>query len=91
MHPVVHHLVALRSHSLRNLALVVREHEVHSAAVDVEVSAEILATHRCTLAVPSWEAVAPGARPAHDVLRRRLLPEREVCLVALLANTIKSA
>ena len=37
VHPVVYHLVALRSHSLGYLAFVVREYEVHSASVNVEV------------------------------------------------------
>ena len=91
MHPVAHHLVALRSHSLRNLTLVVREYEVHSSSVDVEVSAEILASHSCALAMPARESVAPGAWPAHDVLRRSLLPEGEVSLIALLSHAVKSA
>ena len=33
----MNHLVALRSYSLGYLALVVREYEVHSASVNVEV------------------------------------------------------
>ena len=37
VHPVMNHLVALRSHSLGYLAFVVREYEVHSASVNVEV------------------------------------------------------
>ena len=39
MHPVVNHLIALRSHSLSNLALVMRENQVHTASVNIEVVA----------------------------------------------------
>ena len=46
-------------------------------------------THRRTLTVPAWEAVAPGAGPAHDVFGLCLLPECEVCLVALLAYAVE--
>jgi hypothetical protein len=56
------------SHGLCNLALVVGEHKVHAAAVDVEVVAQILSSHGGALAVPAREAVAPGRGPAHDVL-----------------------
>jgi len=36
MHPVSHRLVSLGSGALGNLALVVREDQVHSAAVDIK-------------------------------------------------------
>ena len=39
MHPVVNHLIALRSHSLSNLALMMRENQVHTASVNIEVVA----------------------------------------------------
>ena len=89
VHPVLHHLVALRRRGLRYLALVVREHQVHASAVYVEVVAEVLPAHRCALAVPPGEAHAPRRAPPHDVLRLRLLPQREVRLVALLAHAIQ--
>ena len=60
VHPVLHGLMPHRGHSLRNLALVVGEDEVHTAAVDVELLAEVLAAHRRAFAVPAGEAVAPG-------------------------------
>ena len=69
VHPVTNHLVALRSYSLRNLALVVRENQIHAATVNIKVAAQVLASHGSTLAVPSWETIAPRTRPAHDVLR----------------------
>ena len=69
VHPVMNHLVALRSHSLSNLALVVRENQIHAATVNIEVAAQVLASHRSTLAVPAWESIAPRTRPAHDMLR----------------------
>ena len=69
VHPVMNHLVALRSHSLCNLALVVRENQIHAATMNIEVAAQVLASHRSTLAVPARETIAPRTRPAHDVLR----------------------
>ena len=89
VHPVFYHGFALRCHGLCYLALVVGEDEVHAAAVDVEVAAEVLASHRRALAVPSRETVTPGRGPAHDVLRLRLLPQGEVYLVFLLAHAVE--
>ena len=60
VHPVLHGLMAHRGYGLRNLALVVGEDEVHAAAVDVELLAEVLAAHRRAFAMPAGEAVAPG-------------------------------
>ena len=69
----------------------VGEDEVHAAAVDVEVGAEVLPSHGGALAVPSREAVAPGAGPAHDVLRLRALPQGEVGGIVLLLLTVQLA
>ena len=69
VHPVMNHLVALRSHSLSNLALVVRENQIHAATVNIKVAAQVLASHRSTLAVPARETITPRTRPAHDMLR----------------------
>ena len=63
---------------LRDLALVVREHQVHAAAVDVELLAQVLLPHHRALQVPAREPFAPRGRPAHDMLRLRLLPEGEI-------------
>ena len=87
--PVMHHVVALACHRLCNLTLVMREYQVHAASVDVEMAAQILAAHRRAFAVPARETVAPRARPAHDMLRLRFLPQCEVSLVVLLAHAGK--
>ena len=91
VHPVTNHLVALRSHSLSNLALVVRENQIHAATVNIEVAAQVLASHSSTLAVPARETITPRTRPTHDMLWRSLLPEGEVSLVLLLADTSQFA
>ena len=87
VHPVLHHLVALRSHSLSNLTLVVREDEIHSSSVYIEVIAKVFTSHGRALAVPSGESVAPRARPPHDMLRHGLLPQSEVRLIVFLRRT----
>ena len=68
VHPVTNHLVALRSHSLSNLALMVRENQIHATTVNIKVAAQVFASHRSTLAVPARETIAPRTRPAHDML-----------------------
>ena len=74
---------------MRYFALVVREDEVHAAAVDVEMLAQVLPAHGRAFAVPAGESVAPGARPAHDMLGLCFLPQREVGLVALFSHAVK--
>ena len=91
VHPVVDHVVALGSDGLCYFAFVVGEDEVHAAAVDVEVVAEVFASHGGALAVPAGEAVAPGRGPAHDVLRLGLFPEGEIDLVVFLAHAAEFA
>ena len=52
--------VAVRAFRLGDLVLVVRELQVHAAAVDVEVVAEQLRAHRRALDVPARAALTPG-------------------------------
>src|SRR5256886_2687602 len=59
------------------LALVVREHEIEPAAVDVERGAEVLVRHRVAFDVPTGAALAPRARPRGFVLLGSF-PEGEV-------------
>ena len=87
VHPIVNHLVALTGHSLCYLALVMGEDKVHAATVDIEVVAQILASHSRTFAVPAGESVAPLALPTHDVLGLSCFPQGKVGLVLLLAYT----
>ena len=68
-----------------------REHEVHTASMNVKVIAKILASHSCALAVPSGESVAPRTGPSHDMLGRSLLPQSKINLVALLSHSVKFA
>ena len=67
----------------------VREHEVHTSTVDVEMIAKVLATHRRTFTVPTREAIAPRTWPAHDMLRLSFLPKGEIHLIALLVRSVE--
>ena len=89
VHPVAHRLMAVVSHRLRDFALMVREHKIHSTAVDVERLAQIFLPHRRAFEMPSWESVAPWRRPSHDVFWRRFLPQREVDRVVLLRLSVE--
>ena len=59
VHPVFHYLMSHCCNTLRNLTFVVGEYKIHTSAVDVELLAEVFASHCCALAVPSGEAIAP--------------------------------
>ena len=63
-----------------------REDKVHTSTVDIEVIAQILTSHRCTLAVPTRETIAPRRWPTHDMLWHSTLPKGKVNLITLLAN-----
>src|SRR4051812_30870509 len=59
-----------------------REDQIHSAAMDVDLLAEMAHRHRRALDVPSRTAFAPRRVPAEAALATRL-PQREVERVAL--------
>ena len=73
---------AARGLRLRALVLVVREHQVGAAAMDVEWQAQVLLRHARALDVPARPAVAPGRFP-RGLARLGRLPQREVERVAL--------
>ncbi len=87
----MYHIFPLGSYGLCNLAFVMREDKVHTAAMNVEVLAQVFLSHGCTFGVPAGEAVAPRAGPAHDVFRLRTFPEGKVCGVVLLALSVQFA
>ena len=76
VHPVVREALAQR-HGLGTLVLVMRELEVHAAAVQVEPLAEEVEAHHDALAVPARPAVAPRRRPRR-LARLGQLPQDEV-------------
>ena len=59
VHPVIDETALVRAFRLGDLVLVVRELQVLTAAVDVEVLAEQIGTHRRALDVPPRTAVTP--------------------------------
>ncbi len=61
---------------------VVRENQVGTAPMDVEILAEIAPGHRRALDMPAGAAAAPGARPAGQV-RRAGFPEHEITRLPL--------
>ena len=78
MHPVMHHVIALRCYGLCNLTFVVREDKVHTATVNVKMFTQIFLTHCRTFGVPAGEAVTPWAWPAHDMFRLGTFPQCKV-------------
>jgi len=82
VHPEPRRIVAGACGALCNLALVVREQQVHPAAVDIEHVAEVFAAHSRAFDMPAGIAFAPGTAPLHDMLRIGLLPERKIVRIA---------
>ncbi len=91
MHPVADGVAAVVGYGLGYLAFVVREFEVHSSAVYVELFAEVFFAHRRAFEVPSGKSFAPRRGPVHDVFGRCLFPEGEIGGVALLALSVEFA
>ena len=82
VHPVVGEDLAGGALALGDLVLVVREHQVETATVEIEGRPEVMRRHHRALDVPAGTAVAPGALPA-PLVGGRPLPESEVRGVAL--------
>ena len=78
VHPVMDSLMPECRATLRYLCFVVREDEVESASVDIELLTEVLGTHRRALHMPSGEAFGPRRRPMHDMFGCGFLPKGEV-------------
>ena len=62
MHPVARELTA-EGHGLRAFVLVMRELQIHAAAMQIETFAEQFETHHDAFAVPTGSAVTPGRWP----------------------------
>src|SRR6185437_710298 len=77
--------------ALRNLAFMMRELEIHAAAVDVELLAEVFRAHSRAFYMPAREAFTPRALPAHNVFRRGGFPQREVLAVVFLFLALEIA
>src|SRR5579872_942518 len=91
MDPIPGRYVLITDIALRDLAFVVGEHEVHPAAVNVELDAKIFGAHGGAFDMPTGETLAPWALPTHDVLGRCGFPKREVLPVVLFLLTIEIA
>jgi hypothetical protein len=55
-----------------------REEQIHTATMNIEMISQILCAHCGTLNVPTGETVAPGRAPPHDMLRRCFFPKRKI-------------
>ena len=86
-HPVVHpdprQRLPARGQRLRRLVLVVREHEVDAAAVDVELDAQQRLGHRRALDVPARPPRPPRRVPGRVLALLRRLPQREIERIVL--------
>jgi len=84
MDPVRDRRVAVCALGLGDLVLVMRKDVVDTARVQIETLAKVFGAHRGTLDVPAGKTGAPRRIPGEGgTARLRLLPEREVGLIAL--------
>ena len=82
MHPVVDEAAAMCALGLGDFIFVVGKLQVLAAAVDVEVLAEQVRTHRRAFDVPARSAIAPRRSPER-LARFRVFPQDEVEWVVL--------
>ncbi|MNE61837.1 hypothetical protein D3C80_1570810 [compost metagenome] len=81
VHPVVDVRAVVRTAGLGNFVLVMWEHQIGTAAVDVKMGAQLLAVHRRTFNVPARTACAPWRFPTRFA-RLGHLPQHEIHRVA---------
>jgi hypothetical protein len=77
--------------TLGDLAFMMREEQVHAAAVNVELGAQVFGAHGRALDVPAREALPPGTIPTHDVLWRCRLPQGEIGLISFFFLAFETA
>ena len=71
--------------ALGDLVLMVREHQIDPAGVEIEVGTEVFPDHGRALEVPARTPLAPRRRPeVHAVLRLARLPQHEIGQAVLL-------
>ena len=85
----MHTARAAGSNILGDFAFVVREHQVHAAAVDVKFVAEVFLAHHGTLQMPTGEAFTPRGGPFHNMLGFCLFPKGEVIGSLLIRLTVQ--
>jgi hypothetical protein len=94
VHPVIDELAVLigvhGAFGLGDLVFVVRKLQVLAAAVDVEVLAEQLRTHRRALDVPARASRSPGRFPFHfgRLVVAGMLPQHEVERILLAGHDV---
>src|SRR5690554_1966256 len=67
MHPVSGRDFFIANGTLSDFTFMMRELKVHSASVNIKLSAQVFGSHGRTFYMPSWKTFAPGAFPAHDM------------------------
>ena len=84
MQPITAGLMPVSRVRLRDFRLMMREHQVHAASVDVERLPQILVRHGRAFGMPAGETIPPRGGPTHDMFRHGFLPKREVRRIAFL-------
>src|SRR5689334_7918627 len=83
MHPIFYETMAInlnaRSFALRDFVLVMREHQIFAAKVNIKAGPEQFHAHRAAFDVPAWTSFAPGTGPENvAVFRHASFPQGKV-------------
>src|SRR3954465_12200777 len=78
MHPVFNRCGVVANSALGNFTFVMRELEIHSTTMNIELLSQIFCSHCRTLDMPARKAFTPGTFPSHDVFRRCIFPKRKI-------------
>ena len=89
MHPVFHRILSKGSTRLCNFAFMVREHQVHTATMDIKFIAQIFCSHGRTFHMPTGETFTPRSFPAHNMFRRCFLPQCKIDTAAFLTLSVE--
>ena len=88
MHPVFGETTAGRgAEALRHFVLMMRENQILSAAMNVEINTEMLAAHGRAFDMPAGPAKSPGAVPARIIPERRF-PQHKIGRVFLVGGNL---
>ena len=90
VHPVINVLTVMRTGGLRDFVFMMREHQVRTAAVNIEMVTQLFAVHRRTFDVPARTTCAPWRRPARLAFFGHF-PQHEVHRVTLHINHVNAS
>ena len=82
MHPVFYRCFMITDGTLCNFTFMVRKKQVHTAAMNIKLCAQVFCGHGRAFNMPAGETHSPRAFPAHDVFRCGRFPQGKICKIS---------